>query len=190
MIPAMPRLAERVQLDAWIAGLAGAVRHWMDASPGDRFALVGVRRRGDLIAKRMAEHLPTDRLVGVGAIDITLYRDDLSEIGPDAAVGVTELPMDLSGVQVVLVDDVLMTGRTVRAALHVLQDHGRAKRVRLAVLVNRRERQLPIEADVFAHDVGELPTGATVKVLLTPVDAFDAVEMESGLENGLETKDA
>ncbi len=126
---------------------------------GAPWALVGIRSRGDVLARRLADRLDAEHFAGrVGSLDITLYRDDLSEVGPQAVVRTTEVPFAIDGVNVVLVDDVLMTGRSVRAALQSLMDLGRPRRVWLAVLADRGGRELPIQPDYVGVD---LTTDAT-----------------------------
>jgi pyrimidine operon attenuation protein / uracil phosphoribosyltransferase len=128
-------------------------------------ALVGIRTGGLHLAERLG------RLIGdiegsqppIGAVDISLYRDDVFEGLPRPEVGPTELPFDLEGVTVVLVDDVLYTGRTVRAALDALMDFGRPRAVQLAVLVDRGRRELPIRADYVGLSV-ETSASESVKV--------------------------
>ena len=149
----MRELADEKTIAELVKKLAGKVADEMARRPGQRWALVGVRSRGDLIVQRLAAHLTGHQLVGVGSVDITLYRDDLSEIGPSAVVQTTDVPFALDDVNVVLVDDVLMTGRSVRAALQVLMDLGRPRRVWLSVLVDRGGRQLPIAPDHVALDL-------------------------------------
>ena len=107
-------------------------------SPQD-LVLVGIQRRGVELAERLARLIEQEEgvTVGRGAIDITLYRDDLELVGPKPVIGETRLPTDLSGAHVVIVDDVLYTGRTVRAALDELADFGRPRRISLVVLVDR-----------------------------------------------------
>lgn len=161
-----------------ISDLAAAIRNDMQTCPaGGPWALVGIRSRGDVLARRLAQTLSPDH---VGTLDITLYRDDLSEIGPQAIVRTTEIPFGLDGVNVVLVDDVLMTGRSVRAAIQSLMDLGRPKRVWLAVLVDRGGRELPIAPDhvgiVLSRDMeGGLSGGEMVNVRLQPTDDEDAI---------------
>jgi len=138
--------------------------------------LVGIRRRGVPLAARLAQKiLEMDGVtVTTGALDITLYRDDLSTVGDRPVVNRTELPGNITGKTIILVDDVLYTGRTVRAALDELIDFGRPHRVQLAVLVDRGWRELPIQADY----VGKiLPTSEReiVKVMLPEFDETEQV---------------
>jgi pyrimidine operon attenuation protein/uracil phosphoribosyltransferase len=137
-------------------------------------ALVGIRTGGLLLAERLRALL--GELEGtappLGAVDISLYRDDVFQGLPRPEIGPTELPFELSGVTVVLVDDVLYTGRTVRAALDALMDYGRPRAVRLAVLVDRGLRELPIGADHVGLQAETTPA-EVVKVLF---DAGGAVE--------------
>lgn len=117
--------------------------------------LVGIRRRGVPLAQRIAATLLDFEgvKVPVGSLDITLYRDDLAMRGPAPIVHSTSLPGDITGRVVVLVDDVLYTGRTVRAALDALSDFGRPERTQLAVLIDRGHRELPIRADFVGKNV-------------------------------------
>lgn len=138
--------------------------------------IVGIHRRGVQLADRIVGIIKEwhDVTVPRGALDITLYRDDLQTIGPRPVVGPTVLPMQLDGKRVVIVDDVLYTGRTVRAALDELADFGRPSRIALAVLVDRGGRELPIHADVVGKTVG-VARGGRVDVQVTEVDGVDAV---------------
>jgi pyrimidine operon attenuation protein / uracil phosphoribosyltransferase len=113
-------------------------------------------------------------VVARGALDITLYRDDLQTVGPRPVVGRTTLPLTLDGKRVVIVDDVLYTGRTIRAALDELADFGRPARIALVVLIDRGGRELPIHADIVGRTV-DVPAGKRVDVLLSEVDDRDAV---------------
>jgi pyrimidine operon attenuation protein/uracil phosphoribosyltransferase len=117
--------------------------------------LVGVRRRGVPLAQRFADKIQEfeGSAVPRGSLDITLYRDDLSTVGEKPVVGPTEIPVDLNGKVVVLVDDVLYTGRTVRAAMDAIMDIGRPKAIQLAVIVDRGHRELPIRADYVGKNV-------------------------------------
>ena len=113
--------------------------------------LVGIQRRGVQLSDRIAAHIAASESVTLprGELDITLYRDDLQAVGSLPVVGRTKLPLQLDGKCVVIIDDVLFTGRTVRAALDELTDFGRPARIALAVLVDRGGRELPIHADVI-----------------------------------------
>jgi len=146
-------------------------------SPKD-LVLVGIQRRGVELAERLARLIEQEEgvTVGRGAIDITLYRDDLELVGPKPVIGETRLPTDLSGAHVVIVDDVLYTGRTVRAALDELADFGRPRRISLCVLVDRGGRELPIQADIVGKAVKVMP-GARVDVLIEELDGIDAVNL-------------
>jgi pyrimidine operon attenuation protein/uracil phosphoribosyltransferase len=141
-------------------------------------ALVGVRTRGVHIARRLAEQLRaiTGEDVPTGALDITLYRDDLMRqaVGPQPVIRRTEISFSIDNRKILLVDDVLYTGRTTRAALDALIDFGRPKAIQLIVLVDRGHRELPIKADYVGKN---LPTavGESVQVQLSESDGADAV---------------
>ncbi len=111
--------------------------------------LVGIRRRGVELAERLADLLAarTGQAISTGSLDITLYRDDFAQIGSLPVIGMTEIPGDVTGLRVVIVDDVLFTGRTIRAALNEIADFGRPSRIELCVLIDRGGRELPIQAD-------------------------------------------
>ncbi|MGN6727717.1 MAG: bifunctional pyr operon transcriptional regulator/uracil phosphoribosyltransferase PyrR [Tepidisphaeraceae bacterium] len=143
------------------------------------FNVVGIRTRGETLVERIVPMLRQRgaKEIGVGALDITLYRDDLSELGPKAIVRPTLLQFDIDRRPLILVDDVLFTGRTVRAALNALADFGRPSVVRLAVLVDRGGRELPIKADAVALKM-ELPLQQQVKVKVTPRDGSDGIDIE------------
>jgi pyrimidine operon attenuation protein/uracil phosphoribosyltransferase len=142
-------------------------------------ALVGIQRRGVPLAHRIAEAIAEHEGVSlpVGALDITFYRDDLSLIAQQPLVKGTDLPFDLNGATVVLVDDVLYTGRTIRAAMDALVDFGRPQAIRLAVLIDRGHRELPIRADHVGKNV---PTSREeiVRVHLVETDDEDGVDIE------------
>ena len=142
----------------------------------DDLVIVGIERRGVQLADRIVAIIQQQEHVALvrGALDITLYRDDLQTVGPRPVVGRTHLPLSLDGKRVVIVDDVLYTGRTVRAALDELADFGRPARIALVVLVDRGGRELPIHADVVGRTV-DVPAGQRVDVLLAEVDGTDAV---------------
>ena len=142
----------------------------------DNIVLVGIRTRGVPIAERLADAI--EKIEGkrppVGVLDITLYRDDLSTLDYQPVVRTTELPVDISGKIVVLVDDVLYTGRTIRAALDAVIDMGRPTTIQLAVLIDRGHRELPIRADFVGKNV---PTSSheVVSVQLESVDGAEKV---------------
>ena len=142
----------------------------------DGLVIMGIQRRGVPIARRLVSLINDREKVSVpqGALDITLYRDDLQTVGPRPVVGATDIPVDIDGMAVVIVDDVLYTGRTVRAALDELADFGRPRRIALAVLVDRGGRELPIAPDVVGKEVELLP-GQRVDVFVQELDGKDAV---------------
>ncbi len=146
-------------------------------------ALVGIQRRGVPLARRLADAVEEHEGVrlAVGALDITFYRDDLSLVAAQPIVKGTDLPFDLNGATIVLVDDVLYTGRTIRAAMDALVDFGRPQAIRLAVLVDRGHRELPIRADHVGKNV---PTSReeVVRVHLVEIDGSDDVAIERGVE--------
>lgn len=156
------------------------IAHQILESIGDGPAvLVGIPRRGVPLARRLADRMNTFARgdYPVGCLDITLYRDDLRG-RPPRALAETELPAKgVDGMIVVLVDDVLYSGRTIRAAMDALRDHGRPAAIRLAVLVDRGHRQLPIRADYVGKNI---PTAFDddVAVHLAEIDGFDAVTVE------------
>ena len=146
------------------------------AGDTNRLVLVGIQRRGVELAERLAGLISekTGNNVERGALDITLYRDDLETVGPRPLVGRTHLPGDLSAKCVVIVDDVLYTGRTIRAALDELADFGRPRRIALAVLIDRGGRELPIAPDVVGKTLSTTAE-QRVDVLVEEVDGRDAV---------------
>jgi pyrimidine operon attenuation protein/uracil phosphoribosyltransferase len=146
----------------------------------EHVALVGIRTRGDVLAKRLAKVLEqiTSDPVRTGALDITLYRDDVMRhtVGPQPIVRRTEIPFSIDDQKILLVDDVLYTGRTIRAALDALIDFGRPKEIQLIVLVDRGHRELPIKADYVGKNV---PTSLKeiVTVRLSETDGADEVSV-------------
>ena len=153
----------------------------------ENLALVGVRTRGVHLARRLARSLKdiTGDEIPFGALDITLYRDDLMRhtVGPQPLVRLTEIPFSIDNRKILLVDDVLYTGRTTRAALDALIDFGRPKAIQLIVLVDRGHRELPIKADYVGKN---LPTAAdeSVQVLLQEADGRDEVVLETAAKGG------
>lgn len=142
----------------------------------DDTALIGIKNRGSHIAEKLADKIKD--IVGkrppVGALDITLYRDDLTQVSEQPIVHSTEIAFDIEGKRIILVDDVLFTGRTIRCALDALIDFGRPKQIQLAVLVDRGHRELPIKADYVGKNV---PTAIKelVEVRLKESDGKDEV---------------
>jgi len=168
------------------AVLEKLARNIAAAAPRDApVAVVGIRRRGETLAQRL---LPLLERTGVrpahyGALDITLYRDDLTTIGPSAVVRGTEIEFDITDTWLVLVDDVLYTGRSVRSALDALTDLGRPKAIRLAVLVDRGLRELPIQAD-FVGLRADTEPHHEVSVRLAEVDGVDEVVLHDRVNHG------
>jgi pyrimidine operon attenuation protein/uracil phosphoribosyltransferase len=146
----------------------------------DGLVLIGIQRRGVVLARRLADVIAaSERLrLPVGALDISLYRDDLSELANYPIVRPTELPFDINDQTVVLIDDVLFTGRTVRAAMDALIDFGRPRAIRLVALVDRGHRELPIRAD---HVGRNIPTARAerVNVHVEELDGIDEVELDA-----------
>ena len=147
---------------------------------GVPLAIVGIRTRGEILARRAARRLSTVRgkAVDLGILDITFYRDDLSLRKGMPLVRATEINFDLDGKVVLLIDDVLQTGRSVRAAMDALIDLGRPKAIRLAVLVDRQGREFPIQADYAGYKSDAAP-GSCVQVNLVESDGKDEVVVES-----------
>ncbi len=175
----MPVLMDRERISRTLTRIAHEI---IERNRGvDHLALVGVRTRGVPIARRLAATLGdiAGREVPTGALDITLYRDDLmmNAVGPQPIVRRTEIPFSIDATHIVLVDDVLFTGRTIRAALDALIDFGRPQSIQLVVLVDRGHRELPIKADYVGKNV---PTSLreTVQVRLDEIDGRDEVVIE------------
>ena len=147
----------------------------------ERLALVGIRTRGEFLAQRLAKKILEieQKEVQIGFLDITLYRDDLRHRLNQPILQGTEIGFDVTGKNIVLVDDVLYTGRTIRAALDELIDLGRPSSIQLAVMIDRGHRELPIKADFVGKNI---PTsvGEQVRVLMKEVDGEDAVVIIEG----------
>ena len=160
--------------------IARMARELVELNDGvERLSLVGIQRRGVQLAERIADEI--EKAEGarpiVGTLDITLYRDDLTAIGPRPVLGETRLPEGgIDGLKLVIVDDVLYTGRTARAALDELADFGRPARIYLCVLIDRGGRELPIHPDVVGRVV-EVERGGRVEVLVPELDARLGVEL-------------
>jgi pyrimidine operon attenuation protein/uracil phosphoribosyltransferase len=169
--------AEGIQeaLDQMVAKILG------DFPESDRLVLIGIRTGGAYLANRIRELIRAKKgdLIQTGALDITLYRDDWTRINHKPIVGKTEVPVCLDKKNIILVDDVLYTGRTVRAALDALIDFGRPRRIALAVLVDRGGRELPICADYFGIRL-ETKAQERVNVYLKELGKNDQVIIEGG----------
>ncbi len=155
-------------------------------APGSALpAIVGIRTRGEVLAERLAQRLRAERGVEIdrGVLDITFYRDDLSRRKGAPMVRATEIDFDPDDRVILLVDDVLHTGRSVRAAMDALTDFGRPKAIRLAVLIDRGGRELPIAADFVGRRV-EVPDDRRVQVRLTERDGLDGVFLVKSAEGG------
>jgi pyrimidine operon attenuation protein/uracil phosphoribosyltransferase len=173
----MREKAKILDKDAIARALMRIAHEILEKNKGtENLCLVGIRNRGVYLAKRLAECIKKidDKDVPVGILDITLYRDDLTLIASQPVVRKTEIDFDINDRNLVLVDDVLYTGRTVRAALDALVDFGRPKSIQLAVLVDRGHRELPVRADYAGKNI---PTSQkeTVEVRLEDIDGREEV---------------
>jgi len=174
MKPSEQQICDAQHINGLIASMA---RKLVDAARrGPPLYLIGIRSRGVPLAERLARELRVllSQEIEVGAVDITLYRDDLGQTERWPVLRGTEIPFDLDGAEVVLVDDVLFTGRTIRAALNAICDLGRPACIRLAVLVDRGHREFPIQPDVvgLALKTDRLDH---VRVRLSPVDRIEEI---------------
>jgi pyrimidine operon attenuation protein / uracil phosphoribosyltransferase len=142
----------------------------------DKLAFIGIRRRGVPLAHRVASKISSleGREVPVGILDINLYRDDLSTVGVQPVLNATEIHFPVTGRDIVLFDDVLYTGRTIRAALDALFDHGRPSRVQLCVLIDRGHRELPIEARYVGRMV-QTTSSEIIEVKFQEIDGIEKV---------------
>ena len=185
-LPDTGRIAKLMDAEAIRRALTRIAHEILEHSKGtDSLAIVGIRTRGAILAQRLAKTIESiDRHpIQVGILDITLYRDDLSRIAPNPIVHATEIPFDVTDLHLVLVDDMLFTGRTIRAALNALNDLGRPKTIQLAVLIDRGHRELPIRADYVGKNI---PTNLRehVEVRLAELDEAEAVVLESPVAEG------
>lgn len=175
-----------VKVDTRRIGHAAAIRRWTETlvravshrhPHPDRLAFIGIHRLGVPLSKRLADGLGRlfDRRFPLGTLDITLYRDDLDAIGTAPTVRGTSLPFDLTGMHLILVDDILFTGRTIRAALDEIVDFGRPATVELAVLIDRGHREFPIQPDYVGHRL-ETARTETLRLHLLETDGEDALD--------------
>ena len=142
----------------------------------DALAFIGIRRRGVPLAQRLAKKIESleNRQIPVGILDINLYRDDLTTVGVKPVVGATEIPFSVQGKDIILMDDVLYTGRTIRGALDALFDHGRPSRVQLLALIDRGHRELPIEAQYIGRTV-QTSANEIIEVKFQEIDEMEKV---------------
>ncbi len=151
---------------------------------------IGIKRRGDYVARRLADMIKEyeGKRIPLGALDITLYRDDLQLVSETPIIESTDIPFDISGKTIVLVDDVLYTGRTIRAAMEELFNFGRPKAIQLAVLVDRGHRELPIQADFVGKSI---PTAKDeiVDVHIEELDNEDCVTIQQYRKRSRKRKD-
>jgi pyrimidine operon attenuation protein/uracil phosphoribosyltransferase len=175
-----PKLVTVMDADAVRRAITRIAHEILERNKGtERLALVGIRSRGVHIADRIAQAIAAIEKVDLprGIVDITLYRDDLSRGDQMPQIRGTEIPFAIEGQQLVLIDDVLYTGRTIRAAMDALMDFGRPESIQLAVMVDRGHRELPIRADYVGKN---LPTSRQqqVQVRLVEMDGVDDVVLE------------
>ena len=167
------------QINASIAKLTDSISSL--ASAKTEIAIIGIRSRGEVLAQRLTESLSKklNAAIPCGTLDITLYRDDINDPQGEGqpTVRSTEIPFDISGMTIILVDDVLHTGRSIRAAMDALMDFGRPKAIKLAVLIDRGGRELPIQAD-FAAEIIDTAPAKSIKVSLIETDGSDQVVIE------------
>lgn len=151
----------------------------------DQLAFVGIRRRGVPLAQRLARKIENleQRAIPVGVLDINLYRDDLTTVDIKPVVSSTEIPFSIQGKDIILMDDVLYTGRTIRAALDALFDHGRPARVLLLVLIDRGHRELPIEAR-FIGRVVQTTDNEIIEVKFQEIDGMEKVLLVERVASG------
>lgn len=176
MPPSDQILMDRSAVETTLRDLAVEIDEREASSPD--LMIVGIRRRGVELAERIAARIEERREapVDTGTLDITLYRDDFAQVGPRPLIGTTEIPGEITDRRVVIVDDVLHTGRTIRAAMDELADFGRPRRVELCVLVDRGGRELPIQPDYVGRRVDVEP-GQEVAVTVPEIDDELAVRL-------------
>lgn len=166
------QLMTEQEMDATLLAMASEIAK----EEGGEIALVGIRSRGVPLAHWLAKHIGAllKQAPKVGILDINLYRDDLSEVGEHPVVQKTELPFNVQGAGIILVDDVLYTGRTIRAAMDAIVDYGRPRFIKLAVLVDRGWREFPIQADYVGKKIST-KADEVVKVMVKEIDGKNEV---------------
>ena len=175
------RLMSASEIDRTLVRLAHEILE--RASDLDKLAFVGIRRRGVPLAERLAAKIAglEKKQIPVGILDISLYRDDLSTIADKPVINTTQIRFPVTGKEVILMDDVLYTGRTVRAALDALFDHGRPSRVQLLVLIDRGHRELPIEARYIGRVV-QTTDNEIIEVKFQETDQMEQVLLVERVE--------
>ena len=168
-----PLMSER-EMDAEITRIAREIV----ADGTENTALLGIRSRGVPLAEWLAKKIESiqHKPIDMGCLDINLYRDDLSEVSQQPVVRTTEIPFAIDGKGIILVDDVLYTGRTIRAAMDAIIDYGRPRFIRLAVLVDRGWRELPIQADYVGRRI-KTTADQNVKVMVKPFDETNEIRI-------------
>jgi pyrimidine operon attenuation protein/uracil phosphoribosyltransferase len=167
----MERTLTAEEINAGVERLAEAIRA---KNPDQAIALVGIRSRGDEVAERVLTLLATDdRELSFGVLDISLYRDDFEHFHENPSLQETEISFQVEGAHIILVDDVLFTGRTIRAALDALSDYGRPAKVELAVLIDRGHREMPIQPDY----VGILLDTSRLDHVLVSLEGMDGKDL-------------
>src|SRR5258708_15585054 len=153
----------------------------------NKLAFVGIRRRGVPLAQRLAQKIEglEHRKVPVGILDISLYRDDLSTVSQQPVLNATDIPFPVTGKDVILMDDVLYTGRTIRAALDALFDQGRPSRVQLLVLIDRGWRELPVEAR-YVGRMAQTAASESIEVKFQEIGGIEKVRLVEGMAHGAE----
>ncbi|MDA1081452.1 MAG: bifunctional pyr operon transcriptional regulator/uracil phosphoribosyltransferase PyrR [Gemmatimonadetes bacterium] len=180
MAPSRSIVLNARALERTLARMADEIVERNDGTDG--LVLIGIQRRGVQVADRIAAVIADREGVTVprGALDITFYRDDLQTIGPRPVVGRTDISFAIDGKNIIVVDDVLFTGRTVRAALNELADFGRAAHIGLAVVIDRGGRELPIQPDIVGKHI-EAPATSRVDVFISELDGRDEVVLDEGV---------
>lgn len=170
----MSRILGPDDIEQGIVALAAAIR---ERTAGKAIALVGIRSRGDEVAERLCNRLAEeDRELELGVLDISLYRDDYEHLHENPKLQESDIPFTVDGAHIILVDDVLFTGRTIRAALDALSDYGRPAKVELAVLIDRGHREMPVQPDYVGIRL-ETSRLDHVLVSLEATDGEDKIEI-------------
>ena len=170
----MSRILGADDIERGIVALATAIR---ERTAGKPIALVGIRSRGDEVAERLCNHLAAeDRELALGILDISLYRDDYEHLRENPKLQESDIPVPVDDAHIILVDDVLFTGRTIRAALDALSDYGRPAKVELATLIDRGHREMPIQPD-YTGILLETSRHDHVHVSLEASDGEDKIEV-------------